>query len=588
MSKIGHFRYLLGALLLLVAAAMCATGLAAPNQGETSKPQSDASSCAGVFYDVCPGDWYYDPVMSLYGLGAVGGYEDGTFRPGNLISRGQVMKMIVLAFGLESDVPANNTFADVPLDSTFFNFVEVGYANNLTSGYQCGGQNEPCDAGHRPYFRPGSPVSRAQLAKMISLAAGWLTYSPGTPTFKDVSAGSTFYGYVERAAMEGAIDGYNCGGAGEPCPGRYFRPNGTTTRAQASKMVDTARHRRATPTPTRTALPTQTPGGATATRVPSNTRTRTPTRTPSITPTRTRTSTAGPTQTPGGPCPVLPANNIWNKNISALPTHVRSSAYMSSIGLNAHMHADFGSGEWDGGPIGIPYVYVPGSQPFVPINFTEYGDQSDPGPYPVPTNAPVEGGPDSDGDRHVLVIDQGNCTLYELYHGYPQGNGSWDAGSGAVYNLNSNALRPAGWTSADAAGFPIYPGLVRYDEVASGVIRHAIRFTVPDTQAAYIWPARHLASDDPNLNLPPMGLRVRLKANYNISGFDPRIRVILQAMKDYGMFVADNGSPWYISGAPDERWDNDLLHTMDVLTGNNFEAVDESGLMIDPNSGQSR
>jgi hypothetical protein len=317
---------------------------------------------------------------------------------------------------------------------------------------------------------------------------------------------------------------------------------------------------------------------------PSNT----PTRTPSVTVTRTPTHAATPSATPGGPCPVLPADNIWNRNISALPTAALSDAYINSIGLTSHLHADFGSGLWEGEPIGIPYAFVPGTQPFVPIIYTAYGNQSDPGPFPIPTNAPIEGGPQSTGDRHVLITDQGNCTLYELYSSYPQSDGSWEARSGARYDLNSNALRPAGWTSADAAGLPIYPGLVRYDEVASGVIRHAIRFTVPDTQAAYIWPARHLASDDPNPSLPPMGLRVRLKASVDISGYDPQIRVILQAMKDYGMFVADNGSPWYISGAPDARWKNPLIHPMYPLTVADFEAIDESSLMIDPNSGQSR
>jgi hypothetical protein len=285
---------------------------------------------------------------------------------------------------------------------------------------------------------------------------------------------------------------------------------------------------------------------------------------------------------------VLPANNIWNKNIAALPTHTLSNAYINSIGANTNFHMDFGSGEWDGGPIGIPFVNVPGSQPYVPIVFTLYGNQSDPGPYPVPTNAPIEGGPNSTGDRHVLVINQGNCTLYELYRAFPQQDGSWHGGSGAVYDLNSNALRPAGWTSADAAGLPIYPGLVTYDEVASGLIDHAIRFTVDETQMSYIWPARHQAGGTNDPNVPPMGLRVRLKAGYDISGFSAQMRVILQAMKDYGMFVADNGSSWYVTGAPDERWDNDMLHTLDVLEGSDFEAVDESGLMIDPNSGQSR
>jgi len=265
-----------------------------------------------------------------------------------------------------------------------------------------------------------------------------------------------------------------------------------------------------------------------------------------------------------------------------------SDQYIASIGIDEHVHADFGSGLWDDGPIGIPFVNVPGSQPFVPINFIAYGNESDPGPYPVPTNAPVEGGPDAGGDRHVLVINQGNCTLYELYRAFPNSNGSWDADSGAVWNLNSHALRTAGWTSADAAGLPIYPGLVTYDEVASGQITHAIRFTAPETQMAYLWPARHFASDSDDPNLPPMGLRVRLKASVDISGYPQQVRVILQGMKDYGMFLADNGSPWYISGAPDERWDNDMLHLMDPLSGADFEAVDESSLMIDPNSGQSR
>jgi hypothetical protein len=587
MSKLTRFRYLLGVLFLLIAATVCANTLAAPDQFQIRNPQSEIPNCDDVFIDVCPGAWFYTPVMSLYDLGAVGGYADGTFRPGNLITRGQVMKVIVLAFGLDAYLPEEYTFTDVPPGSTFYTFVEIGYANSLASGYPCG-HPEPCDSRNRPYFRPGSNVSRAQVAKMISLAAGWQPLNSPVPTFADVPPGSTFYGYVERAAAEDAIDGYGCGGPGEPCPGRYFRPNGTATRAQAAKMVDTARIRRATPTPTRTALPTQTPGGATATPMPTNTRTRTPTRTPTHTPTRTSTPTPQPTQPPGAGCPVLPANNIWNRNIAALPTHTMSSAYMNSIGLDEYVHADFGSGEWDDGPIGIPFVNVPGSQPFVPIIFTDYGDESDPGPYPVPTNAPIEGGPDADGDRHVLVLNQGNCTLYELYYSFPQANGSWEASSGAVYDLNSHALRPDGWTSADAAGLPIYPGLVRYDEVASGVIRHAIRFTAPETQRAYLWPARHFASDSTDPNLPPMGLRVRLKASYDISGFDPQIRVILQAMKDYGMFLADNGSSWYISGAPDERWDNDLLHTMDVLSGRDFEAIDESSLMIDPNSGESR
>jgi hypothetical protein len=265
-----------------------------------------------------------------------------------------------------------------------------------------------------------------------------------------------------------------------------------------------------------------------------------------------------------------------------------SDAYINSIGRTRGLHADFGSGLWDGGPIGIPFVYVPGSQALVDITYTAYGNQSDPGPFPIPTNAPIEGGPNSDGDRHVLVVNTGNCTLYELFYSFPQANGSWEADSGARFDLNSHALRPDGWTSADAAGLPIYPGLVRYDEVATGRISHAIRFTASSTQRAYVWPARHFASNNTDPNQPPMGLRVRLKASKDISGYPPQIRVILQAFKEYGLILADNGSSWYISGAPDERWNNDILHTWDNITGNDFEAVDVSPLMIHPDSGQSR
>ncbi len=295
----------------------------------------------------------------------------------------------------------------------------------------------------------------------------------------------------------------------------------------------------------------------------------------------------------GGPtisgCQVYPADNVWNTPVDRLPVDAHSADYINSIGPAKTFHADFGSGSWDGGPIGIPYVVVPGSQPGVAIHFVEYGDESDKGPYPVPAGAPVEGGSASDGDRHVLVLDSGTCTLYEMYHAYPQPDGSWNAGSGAVFSLNQNGpLRPAGWTSADAAGLPILPGLARYDEVAEGEIRHALRFTAPCTQPAYIWPARHKAGSC-GPAYPPMGQRFRLKASFDISGAPSQTQVILRALKKNGIILADNGSSWYISGAPDERWVNDQLHWLDGhLPGSAFEAVDTSSLMIDPNSGQAR
>ena len=284
-------------------------------------------------------------------------------------------------------------------------------------------------------------------------------------------------------------------------------------------------------------------------------------------------------------CPTFPANNVWHADVSRLPVHPNSAQYVSSIGTSAHAHADFGSGTWDGGPIGIPFNVVGAGQPATSVTF-DYDDESDHVPYPIPSNPAIEGGPDASGDRHVLVVDNSTCTLYELFDAHPNGDGTWHAGSGAVWNLNSNALRPDTWTSADAAGLPILAGLVRYDEVASGHIDHAIRVTVPRSDRSYLWPARHQAGSADS-SLPPMGLRLRLRADFDMSSYAPEVQVILQAMKTYGLIVADNGSPWYISGVPDERWDNDHLQEFGNLTGTDFEAVDESSLMVDPSSGQA-
>lgn len=286
-------------------------------------------------------------------------------------------------------------------------------------------------------------------------------------------------------------------------------------------------------------------------------------------------------------CSIFPANNIWNTPIDTLPVDPSSTAYINTIGAGTHFHADFGSGLWEGGPIGIPVTIISSSQAKVPVAF-DYDNESDPGPYPIPPNALIEGGPDSNGDRHVLLLDKDQCRLYELYYAWPEVNGSWSAGSGAIFDLGSQNLRPAGWTSADAAGLPILPGLVRYDEAAAGAIEHAIRFTVPDTRKSYIWPARHYASDLTSSQYPPMGQRFRLKANFDISTFSPIVQTILKAMKKYGIILADNGSPWFISGVPDERWNNDVLHELDRVYGSNFEAVNVSTLMINPDSGETK
>ena len=286
-------------------------------------------------------------------------------------------------------------------------------------------------------------------------------------------------------------------------------------------------------------------------------------------------------------CPLFPSDNIWNTPVDKLPIDPRSTDYIASIGADTALHPDFGSGQWEGGPIGIPNNLVPGSQPGVRVTFG-YDEESDPGLYPIPPNPLIEGGPNSSGDRHILLIDRDRCKLYELFSAYPQEDGSWSAGSGAIFDLRSNALRPAGWTSADAAGLPILPGLVRYDEVASGAITHAIRFTAQRTQRKYVWPARHFASSLTGLGVPPMGQRFRLKASFDVSPFSPDVQVILNAFTKYGLVLADNGSNWYIGGAPDERWDNDLLVTeLRRVKGSDFEAVDVSGMIVHPDSAQA-
>ncbi len=287
-------------------------------------------------------------------------------------------------------------------------------------------------------------------------------------------------------------------------------------------------------------------------------------------------------------CPLLPADSVWNARVDGLPVAASSASYVSSIGPTRTMHPDFGAGMWDGGPIGMPFVTVTGSQPRVPVTF-DYDDESDPGPYPVPANAPIEGGAQSSGDRHILVVDTSSCVLYELYYAYPHAGGGWHAGSGAVFNLRSNALRPDTWTSADAAGLPILPGLVRYEEVAAGEIRHALRFTAPVTQKRHVWPARHDASSNTSTAVPPMGQRFRLKASFDISSFPPAVQVILTALKRYGMMLADNGSAWYLGGVPDPRWnDDELVGSLRRVPGSAFEAVDVSPLMVAASSGQAK
>ena len=299
--------------------------------------------------------------------------------------------------------------------------------------------------------------------------------------------------------------------------------------------------------------------------------TATPQPTPKATVVKTATprpATPAPVATPAppsSPCYVFPSSNVWNRDISGLPVASNSDAMVSAIGRSDYLHPDF-----DAIGDGIPFNIVNSSTPTYTVSF-QYADESDAGPYPIPASPRIEAG----SDRHLLSLDLNQCKLYELYDAVSSGSG-WSAGSGAVFDLRSNALRPAGWTSADAAGLPIFPGLVRYDELLTGSIDHAIRFTAPDT-CGYIYPARHLTAD-PCSGLPPMGLRVRLKASVDISSFGPHAQIVLTALKRYGMILADNGSPWFIGGSPDSRWNDDEMHQLQNLTGVDFEVVDTSGL----------
>jgi len=283
---------------------------------------------------------------------------------------------------------------------------------------------------------------------------------------------------------------------------------------------------------------------------------------------------------------MFPADNIWNTDISNLPVEVHSAAWLATMDASTtDLHPDFGSSGDPSNPYGMPYIVVPPAHPLVNIAF-DYATESDPGPYPFGPETPIEGGQSSTGDRHAIMVNPATCTLYELYNASYSAGGS-TAGSGAIWNLHSDALRPAGWTSADAAGLPILPGLLRYDEVLSGQVTHAIRMTAQLTDTSYLWPARHKAGASANPNYPPMGARFRLKASFDISGYSPQAQVVLRAMQHYGLILADNGSNWYFGGTADNAWPALLIAELKTVPASAFEAVDESSLMVDPNSGQA-
>jgi Prokaryotic membrane lipoprotein lipid attachment site len=317
--------------------------------------------------------------------------------------------------------------------------------------------------------------------------------------------------------------------------------------------------------PTASALPAPSAGGSPAIAPPS----------------LPASASASPSSSTSAPaphkCAIFPADNVWHADVSTLPVNGKSSAWVATIGSATHAHPDFGAG------FGIPITAVPAGQATTKVRF-DYADESDKGGYPIPKNVKIEDG----GDAHIILFDSTACKDFELYAAHRNGDGSWQAGSGAIYDLRSDALRKAGFTSADAAGLPILPGLVRYDEVAAGHVDHAIRFTVPRSRNAFIWPARHAASSSSDAALPPMGARFRLKSTVDTSRMSKPARVIAEAMKRYGLILADNGSSWFFSGADDSRWNNEALDDLKSLIGSDFEAVETSGLIADPNSGRCK
>jgi hypothetical protein len=295
---------------------------------------------------------------------------------------------------------------------------------------------------------------------------------------------------------------------------------------------------------------------------------------PAASPRAERPVLRGPTI---GGCPVFPSDNVWNTPVDKLPLDPQSDKYIATIGRDKALHPDFGA---TGG--GIPFDIIPGNQQHVRVDFA-YRDESDLSNYPIPPTPTIEQG----GDHHVLLVDKDNCVLWELFDVAKQSSGIWKAGSGAIYDLTCNCMRPAGWTSADAAGLPIFPGLVRYEEAAAGEIRHAIRFTVPQTRAEAVWPAGHFASKLTDQQYPPMGQRFRLKASVDISGYSREAQVVLRALQKYGMILADNGGAWFITGAPNPLWNDGALSQLKQITGKDFEAVDGFQLFVTHHSGRA-
>lgn len=482
---------------------------------------STFSTAFAAFSDVGTANPYYDAVVYAEQSSIVSGYPDGTFKPGNTINRAEFTKIIVGAAtgynpsqdpsGFDIYALVGVDFNDVISGEWYVPYLRKAVASGIISGYPDGS------------FKPAQSINFAEASKIIVVGLGGDFAGAGYPPEE------WYAKYVNVLAERNAI------------PTSIVRFDQMITRGEMVEMIYRMQAEVATkPSRTYEELKAATVGASS----------------PAV-------SSAGSPMI--GNCTIFPADNPWNTDISGYPVHPNSADFIASIGASTGLHPDFGGN----GEYGIPYSVVGADQPMVPLLNIEYADESDPGPYPIPDNVRVENG----SDAHVLVVDKDNCKLYELYAA-EKVEGGWNAGSAAKFDLLSNALRPEGWTSADAAGLPIFPGLVRYDEAEAGAINHAIRFTASQTQRGYIHPATHFASSSTDPDLPPMGLRVRMKAGYDISGLTGHARVIAQAMKKYGMILADNGSNWYFQGSMDTRWDDENLNQLKDIPGSAFEVVD--------------
>ncbi len=507
--------------------------LSTPVQAETNPfPTTRPNALPNAFSDVSQYHWAVAWINQLYNEGVTGGCGTSPLRycPDTTVTRAQMAVFLVRTIhGADYIPPAAKTiFGDVPADYWANRWINQLYADGVTGG---------CNT-NPLLFCPETSVSRGQMAVFLLRATHGSGYEPPASgnIFSDVPANYWAKNWINALYSEG----FTGGCANNPL---NYCPDTFVNRSQMSVFLLRAIHGTA-----------YTP--------------------PAI-------DLVGPTI---AGCPIFPMDNIWNTPIDDMPVHPRSAQWVTSLGGSTNFHMDFSSGTYQGGPIGFPYNVVSGSAVpnYYPVFL--YDEESEPGPYPIPLN-PLREYAD---DHHLIVLNTDNCNLYEIHDSSFNGS-NWSGDSGAIWDLNSNALRPAGWTSANAAGLPILPGLVRYDEILDGVINHALRFTANDTNS-YIWPARHLSGGQPGVltNIPPMGARFRLKASYDISGFPAQMQVILQAMKTYGIILSDEGVSWTVSGTPDPRWDRPTIHTLDVLTGNDFEAVDESSLIVNINSGQAK